>query len=211
MRYFRVRNLRKFQKYKDRSPVWICVYMNTREKVELDALHRGLPVPTDAEMWQMVAIIMLAAQLDDPLKDDGPAIPYDKNWIQKRCRLDSAPNLDKFMALGMLQSCNDPVTSETYIHTNIHTGREGGSRDFPPSLLASPKQIEMLEGMALAKNRSLKTESFAAGCDWPLKRRHVDTMLGHLRRGERRLESNLRPLTDDECERLAMQEIEGTE
>ena len=112
MRYFRVRNLRKYQKYTDRKPKWICVYLDMRACMDLDAIKAGVPSPTDADMWHAVSIFMLAASFDDPSHAGGhPPLPMDPVWVKRAAGLDRSPNLDKLLALGLLQEAPEPVTN----------------------------------------------------------------------------------------------------
>lgn len=116
---FRVRNWRKYQRYTDRRPKWISVYTTIREDIEFTAVSAGLPIPTDAEMGQIIGLYCLAARYDDPDQNpDGPDLPMDSAWIQKHANLTSAPDLKRLASLCVIE-CNklsqtDTETSHTF-------------------------------------------------------------------------------------------------
>ena len=99
----RVANWEKWQTFrKDRgTPSWIKVYRNLFSNENWVAL-------SDAEKGQLVSIWILAA-------DKSGEIPDNPNVIKKMTLLDEAPNINKFIGLGLLvterqPSDNQPVT-----------------------------------------------------------------------------------------------------
>lgn len=76
---------------KDRgTPPWIKVHRNLLSNQDWVSL-------TDQEKGQLVSMWVLAA-------DKGGEIPDDPEFIRKMCMLDDAPNINKFMGLGFIES-----------------------------------------------------------------------------------------------------------
>jgi len=102
---FKIRNWRKFQMYKDRNPTWICVHVALLDDLDWEDIP-------DVEKWHIIAIWLLAADRDHPKDagfEDGPSLRYDAEWIQRKCSLESKPNLDRLVSLGYI-TCNELVT-----------------------------------------------------------------------------------------------------
>lgn len=104
---FRVRNLRKYQRYRDRKPLWFAVYIVMREDIDYNAALRGLKPTTDAEFGQIISILGMAVRYDDPQKlPDGPSFPFEPKWVQREARLQASPDLERLLSLCVIE-CNN--------------------------------------------------------------------------------------------------------
>lgn len=87
--FLRVRNLEKYQHYKDRNPPWVKLYNITLEDYEFEALP-------DATKWHALSLVLLASRLDNK-------IPADPGWIQRHTGSKSAVNLEALIACNFLE------------------------------------------------------------------------------------------------------------
>lgn len=107
-RVLRVRNLPKYQHYKDRTPPWIKLHQETLEDYDFAELP-------DATKYHALAIMLLASRTENSLPDDAA-------WIGKKInaktRVDlaallSAEFLEVYQdASGALADCEQPATIE---------------------------------------------------------------------------------------------------
>ena len=90
--YFRVRNLDKYQHYKDRSPPWIKLHQAT-----LDDYHFAqLP---DTAKAHLMCIWLIAARADNKL-------PFDPDWIAHAIHAKSTVDLDILLAGRFIEAIN---------------------------------------------------------------------------------------------------------
>ena len=107
---FVICNIRKYQKYKDRRPLWFSMYADQRDVLDQRAALLGIPLVTDEEYGQIASIYGLATRYDDPVKmPDGPVLPYDPEWVKLKAGMTAAPDLERFVSLCVI-SCNRSVT-----------------------------------------------------------------------------------------------------
>jgi hypothetical protein len=88
MKTFSVKNLERFQHYKDRAPPWIKLYNEL-----LDDYHFGL-LP-DASKMHLIAIWLLASRSENK-------IPYDATWVGRRINANSKVDLDLLVDSGFI-------------------------------------------------------------------------------------------------------------
>ena len=107
---FVICHIRKYQKYKDRRPLWFSMYTDQRDVLDQRAASLGIPLVTDEEYGQITCIYALATRYDDPKEmPDGPALPYDASWIKLKAGLNAEPDLERLVSLCVI-SCNISVT-----------------------------------------------------------------------------------------------------
>jgi len=107
MNYLTVPNLDLHQHYKDRRPPWMKLHATLLQDYEFSTL-------TDAEKYQIIALWLLATQLDNKLPDN-------EDWLKAKIQA-SKINLSKFKALHMLEQhasntlapCKRDAIAETY-------------------------------------------------------------------------------------------------
>lgn len=147
MESFTIVGWRNYQRYTDRLPKWIAIYSTIRDDLDVNAINVGEPPITDAEMGQILGIFCLATRLDRPDKmPNGPDIPMNPKWVQKKAGLDSAPDLKRLVSIGLL-SCNKmlqdvPVNCENlYLTGQDRTGQDK-TKDTNARVIA-PEAYEM--------------------------------------------------------------------
>lgn len=180
-RWFKIPDWRKFVKYKDRHPTWICLHVDLLDDLCFEEL-------SEAERWQVAAIWLLAARYDDPKTpgyEDGPALRYDPDWIKSKAGLRSLPNLERFESLSIIVP-SEPVTnslrnrnSETETKTYAKTEGKGDADGSPPPGVPTEPQLQMLHEMAADK--SVDLEKVARSLSrWPISRKDVTPLKEHL-------------------------------
>lgn len=150
----RVHDWDEHQTYRsDRGrPPWIKLHRNIFQSVKWAAL-------SDSEKGQLVSMWILAADKDG-------VIPGDANVLQKLCMLDDAPNLRKFMTLGLLTptgSQDDAKATSTGSHIDRPEAEEVKRRKEHTSNLKRfdefwdcyPKKVEKKKAKQLWKSRKL--------------------------------------------------------
>jgi hypothetical protein len=85
---FSVKNLEKFQHYKDRSPPWIKLYNELLDDYDFGSLP-------DSAKWHLVAIWLLASR-------SGNKIPFDSDWVARRINATDTVDLDLLAARGFI-------------------------------------------------------------------------------------------------------------
>ena len=93
MKYFRVRNLEKWQHYKDRNPPWIKLHRDVFNNYDFSDLE-------DYEKAHVIFIWLLASQMNNKM-------PYDPAWIKKRINAKEDINLDKFIGVNFFELCKE--------------------------------------------------------------------------------------------------------
>lgn len=106
MRYFKVKDLDKFQHYKDRSPPWIKFHNSILDNYEIAHLP-------DALKAQLFLIWLLASRHDN-------CLPYDPEWIAQRVNATERVDLDSLATIGLIveikakaRKTKDNVASKT--------------------------------------------------------------------------------------------------
>jgi hypothetical protein len=85
---FHVKNLDRFQHYKDRAPPWIKLYNELLDDYEFGLLP-------DASKWHLIAIWLLASR-------SANKIPYDPTWVGRRINAASKVDLDSLARAGFI-------------------------------------------------------------------------------------------------------------
>ncbi len=88
MEYFSVKNHKKFQHYKNRTPPWIKLHRTIFTDYEFSCLQ-------DASKLHLILIWLLASEMDNK-------IPYDPDWVQKRLGLQKPVNLKALKEKGFI-------------------------------------------------------------------------------------------------------------
>ena len=109
MRYLSVPNLDKNQHYKDRRPPWIKLHASLLQDYEFSLL-------TDAEKYQIIALWLLASQLDNK-------IPEDEGWLCGQIQAKKI-NINKFKELRMLENHDCNTLAECYQSALVETEAE---------------------------------------------------------------------------------------
>ena len=107
--YLRVKNLEKYQHYKDRCPPWIKLHLSTVRDYDFSCLQ-------DASKAHLLLIWLLASQLDN-------RIPNDPDWVKGQTGMRTKPNLNLLIDKGFLvleqdasntlADCNQSAMPET--------------------------------------------------------------------------------------------------
>ena len=107
--YLRVKNLEKYQHYKDRCPPWIKLHLSTVRDYDFSCLQ-------DASKAHLMLIWLLASQLDN-------RIPNDPDWVKGQTGMRTKPNLNLLIDRGFLvleqddsntlADCNQSAMPET--------------------------------------------------------------------------------------------------
>ena len=107
--YLQVKNLDKYQHYKDRCPPWIKLHLSTVRDYDFSCLQ-------DASKAHLMLIWLLASQLDN-------RIPNDPDWIKGQTGMRTKPNLNLLIDKGFLvleqdasnalADCNQSAMPET--------------------------------------------------------------------------------------------------
>lgn len=117
---WRICRWREFQRYKDRRPRWFSVYTTLRDDLDKNAIEAGFDLITDAELGQIISLMSITAQHDDPEKspDNAPWMPWRPEWVAKRAGMDTPPDLDRLVTIGIIECnrirkpCNSGVTEK---------------------------------------------------------------------------------------------------
>ena len=86
--YLRVKNLDKYQHYKNRCPPWIKLHLSTVRDYDFSCLQ-------DASKAHLMLIWLLASQLDN-------RIPNDPDWVKCQTGMRTKPNLNLLIEKGFL-------------------------------------------------------------------------------------------------------------
>ena len=115
--YLRVKNLEKYQHYKDRCPPWIKLHLSTVRDYDFSCLQ-------DASKAHLLLIWLLASQLDN-------RIPNDPDWVKGQTGMRTKPNLNLLIDKGFLvleqdasntlADCNQSAMTETETETEAYT------------------------------------------------------------------------------------------
>lgn len=93
MKYFSVKNLKKYQHYKDRNPPWIKVYTNLFEDYNFSCLQ-------DASKMHLIGIWLLASKI-------GNKLPWDEKWLESRISASTKINLKILLELEFIEMVQD--------------------------------------------------------------------------------------------------------
>jgi len=224
VRYFRIRNWRKFQRYSGRTPPWIKLYTwlihgeDDRNWFDLTAEQRG----------QLASIWLLASERDNIMPLEGEILSNDLEldghidfsplisgrWIEvyesfKDCRA-ASKSADAQNRAQIHAQKTAPLEREGEREEDKTRERErkrGKRGDLSPSKSASQKQVGMLEDIAAERGANLRKECGRLN-RWPVTARDVSPIKEHLLKYERPARPDLEPLTNDESERLAREAID---
>lgn len=126
-RFFRVRNLDKYQHYRDRNPPWIKLHQSVTE----DTAFALLP---DAAKGHLVLIWLLASRMDNRL-------PLDPVFIGARINARDPVDLNLLVESGFLElvplaarkrAASKPLAPRTLPHRDIEQRENGEQRTPPP-------------------------------------------------------------------------------
>ena len=115
--YLRVKNLEKYQHYKDRCPPWIKLHRDILRDYEFSCLQ-------DASKLHLIMIWVLASQTDN-------RVPHDAQWIQQQIGAKSRVDLKSLINSGFLiveqgaskalAGCEHVAIAETETETETET------------------------------------------------------------------------------------------
>jgi hypothetical protein len=88
MRYLSIRNLARYQHYKERRPPWVKLYQTVLEDVEFTCLQ-------DASKWLAVGLLLVASRYDN-------RIPWDAKWIARAVHSSEEIDLQPLFDMGYL-------------------------------------------------------------------------------------------------------------
>jgi len=97
MQYFRVRNLEKYQHYKDRNPTWIKLYASILTDVEFNSMKRG-------DQLDFIKLILLASQ-------NGNQLVYQSGTIAGHICAPKRFKLVTFLDNGLIEIIDDTKKS----------------------------------------------------------------------------------------------------
>ena len=93
MKRFRVRNLDRWQHYKDRTPPWIKLHRDILTNYDFARLQ-------DASKAHALCLMVLASQTDN-------LMPWDAKWIATRINATTKVDLDELKACGIIELVQD--------------------------------------------------------------------------------------------------------
>lgn len=97
MRYFTIKNFRKFQHYKDRCPPWIKLHRSLLDDYEFTHL---LP---DDSAHQLIRLWLFASQKMDPEDITKEVeLPLDPDWLKNQIKIKGKMNLKPLFQHGFL-------------------------------------------------------------------------------------------------------------
>ena len=156
--YLRVKNLEKYQHYKDRCPPWIKLHRDILRDYEFSCLQ-------DASKLHLIMIWVLASQTDN-------RVPNDAQWIQQQIGAKSRVDLKSLIEHGfliveqdaskVLAECEHVAIAETEKEAEIETETEpplppaGDLYDFEAFWDAYPKGRKVGKHAALKAWRKIK-------------------------------------------------------
>lgn len=111
--FLRVRNLEKYQHYKDRTPPWIKLHQELLEDYDFARLQ-------DASKAHAICIMLLASRLDN-------RIPADPAWIAKKINATSKVHIESLLSLSFLELYQDAsnLLQESHDHARPEGEVEG--------------------------------------------------------------------------------------
>lgn len=109
-KYFAVKNLEKFQHYRDRNPPWIKLHKTVFTDYEFSCLQ-------DASKLHLILIWLLASQLDNK-------IPYDPEWLKQQIHIKGKVDLKPLFEKGFLVNSKPLADSEQDATTETEAYKE---------------------------------------------------------------------------------------
>ena len=97
MKYIRVKNWKKHQHYKGRTPPWIKLHAALLDDYGFECL-------SDINKIQLVAIWLLASRSRDYHPEGDPLLPHDEAYLSKKSGLKSKIDLTPLLSSGFLIS-----------------------------------------------------------------------------------------------------------
>lgn len=131
MQYLKVKNLDKYQHYKDRDPKWIKLYYSILD----DEIFMVL---SETDRCRYMTCLLIASRT-------GNKIPHDPTYLKKVMRLDKPPDLSRLISLGFLEVCDE---SRQVLDDDKHLSQ--GTNGF---LLSSPLLNSLNSGEKIVKKR----------------------------------------------------------
>ena len=116
--FVRVRNLAKYQHYKDRNPPWIKLHRDLLEDYEFESLP-------DATKAHALLLLLLAARLENK-------IPSDPEWIARKIGARSPVDIESLVRSRFLERVEtepEHVASDTLAESKQHALAEGETEE----------------------------------------------------------------------------------
>jgi hypothetical protein len=96
MRFCRIRNLEKYQHYKDRRPAWVKLYQTVLEDLAFTCLQ-------DASKAHAILLLLIASRYDN-------CLPYDANWLGRSIHATEPVDLEALVSAGFIELCDASTT-----------------------------------------------------------------------------------------------------
>ncbi len=126
MKYYGVKNLEKYQHYKDRDPKWVKLYYSILDDEAFIFL-------SEIDRCRYMTCLVLASRTNNK-------IPADPIYLRKVMRLDKNPDLTPLLSCGLLYTCDSSSTCLDNDYTNAPVpNRSLLSSTLLNSSLSSPK------------------------------------------------------------------------
>jgi len=126
MQYYGVKNLEKYQHYKDRDPKWIKLYYSILDDEAFIFL-------SEVDRCRYMTCLVLASRTNNK-------IPADPTYLRKVMRLDKNPDLTPLLSCGLLYTCESSSICLDKDYTNAPVpNRSLLSSSLLNSSLSSPK------------------------------------------------------------------------
>jgi hypothetical protein len=97
MRYLSIKNLKKYQHYKDRRPPWIKLHAEVLDDYAFTCLQ-------DASKAHLMLLWVLASRMDN-------RIPYDLAWITQKLGANAPIDLEELILQGFIEVSQDDSTA----------------------------------------------------------------------------------------------------
>lgn len=141
MKYLRVRNLDRYQHYKQRNPPWVKLHQTLLENYEFVMLP-------DAAKAHAICIVLLSSRM-------GNKLPNDAGWIKGKIGAQSRVDLPLLLGSGFLEEWNEDASEslavcaqsadserETEREGETETEKEGAVASDPMAAFDPPFQSE---------------------------------------------------------------------
>lgn len=142
MKYYGVKNLEKYQHYKDRDPKWVKLYYSILDDEAFIFL-------SEIDRCRYMTCLVLASRTNNK-------IPADPIYLRKVMRLDKNPDLTPLLSCGLLYTCYSSSTclDNDYTNAPVPNGSLLSSTLLNSSLSSPKSGSESEEGKESEKGES---------------------------------------------------------
>lgn len=164
MRYLSVRNLNKYQHYKNRRPPWIKLHVSIFDDYAFQCLQ-------DASKLHLMLFWLLASQVDNH-------IPYDLVFIQRKLGTTSPVDVEELILQGFIEVSQDDgkMLATRKQHDVVETETETESTPKPPRGLSEKEQAVLTHYLSTHPRRKTDDKNAKRYIGAALKRFSVEDL-----------------------------------